>query len=166
MTTEVQGREHLLRRQQAMGTVFRLFAVVWPQAFAPRKLDQLLGVWLDNCADIPDDMLEPAARAMLRQKQRYPPKPFDFAQFARRIVRQRTGAATRQDAAPTVPSWQWVSPRSNRVVFVEERPDGWVWSSGMDDPSDFLAMNDAGKRAYCDERAIESPVSAEYQQAR
>lgn len=152
MSQEIAGREHLIRRQQAMTAVFKRFAAVWPRAFAAASWPVLMETWLDNVRGIPDDVLEPAARALLQRPSSYPPKPWDFAGVAR-SVRDKHEPSTTRGRGP-LHAWVWRSPVSGRLLSVEEHVDGWVWMEALDNPRDFLAMTDDGKRTWCEEMAL------------
>jgi hypothetical protein len=100
---EVKGREHLVRRQGALTAVFKRFSAVWPRAFAVTQWPTLFEPWMDALHGVATDVLEPAARELLRDGEpKYPPKPWEFAKFARTIEKRSIPAAAGggQEALP------------------------------------------------------------------
>lgn len=154
MSDETKGREHLVARHKQLIAVFRRFATAWPVAFAPAKWDTILDTWLDNLWHVDTDVLDRAAREFLRKtKPQYPPKPWDFGDFARRYTQQTEaahgGLVQGPGSMPKRRVWEWVSPLSNRICRVEEFPDGFACSN-LDNQREFDAFTAAGKIEYCE----------------
>lgn len=151
---EIKGREHLVERHRQMTAVFKRFATAWPMAFAPSKWDVIMDTWLDNLQQVDTDVLDRAAREFLRKtKPQYPPKPWDFADFAWRYQGQvavsHSGLVQGPGTAPVRRVWEWVSPLSWRINRVEEFADGFACSN-LDDQREFDAFTAAGKIEYCE----------------
>jgi hypothetical protein len=103
VSDEIKGREHLVRRHGEMTKVFKRFSVAWRMAFAAARWPDLLDTWMDQCKGIDTDHLEPAAQEFLRTSATtYPPKPWEFAKFARSFSRSRSVSSSRvsHDAEP------------------------------------------------------------------
>lgn len=94
MSDEIKGREHLVRRLQVLTGVFKRFSVVWRSAFAASRWPDLLETWKDQLQGIDTDHLDPAAKEFLRVgATQYPPKPWEFAKFARQFARSQQTSA-------------------------------------------------------------------------
>lgn len=161
MSDTVHGREHLVRRQQAMSAVFARFAGVWKQAFAAKLWPDMLETWLDSAGGIDTELLEPAARQMLSDGElQFPPKPWQFAKFARGLQRKHSGeTAPVAMARPDV--WEWSDPETNRVIHIERHSDGWsAGSMDLRSYTAFVAMTDREKLAYCGHMAVQHPLAA------
>ena len=161
MSDTLHGQEHLVRRQQAMSAVFQRLSRVWPKAFAPKTWPDMLETWMDSTRGIDTELLEPAARQMLSEGGfQFPPKPWEFAKFARGVQRKHSG-----DTAP-IPTnrpdvWEWSDPETNRVIHIERHADGWsAGSMDLRSYTAFTAMTDREKLAYSGHMAVQHPLAA------
>lgn len=151
MAEEIKGREHKVARQIAMTNVFKKFAPIWKQAFHANQWANLLEPWMDACAGIDTAVLEPAAKALLKTKPTYPPKPWDFADVARQLHYENSPRMERQSASKTSDPyrfWEWMDPTSRRIARVELRDGNWVFMS-VGEHAKFAAFDDQSKTAYC-----------------
>jgi hypothetical protein len=150
---EVKGREHRIARLKQMTAVFRRFSAVWPRAFAPSQWDAIMDTWLDNAWHVDTDVLDRAAREYLRTaKPQYPPKPWDFGDFARKYTQQTAvvyGGVQGPGSIPARRVWEWVSPNTKRICRVEEFPDGFGCSN-LDSQWEFDKLTHAGKVEHCE----------------
>ncbi len=127
MADDVKGREHLVRRHQVMLAVFKAFSGVWRGNFAPTRWESIMPTWLDNLRGIDTDHLEPAAREFLRDPgTSFPPKPWEFAKYARTFVRtQQTSVLPAADnSAPSILN------NARAFWFVRDGVDGPYYSYG------------------------------------
>lgn len=91
MADDVQGRHHLVARQQAMTQVFKRFSSVWRTAFAVPRWPEILDTWVDALAGVEPELFDPAARKFLAEAvTTYPPKPWEFAKHARALARRHS----------------------------------------------------------------------------
>lgn len=128
MTDEIKGREHLVRRHQVLTAVFKRFSVVWRTAFAASRWADLLDTWNDQLRGIDTDHLDGAAKEFLRTSATaYPPKPWEFAKFARSFSRsqQVTAPMIEDKGAPGILAG------ARRFWFVRQTPDGPMYAFGM-----------------------------------
>lgn len=157
MAEDIKGREHLVARQVAMTNVFKKFAPIWKQAFHSNQWANLLEPWMDACHGIDTSVLEPAAKALLKTKPTYPPKPWDFADVARQLHYENSPRMERQSAAKTSDPyrfWEWLDPISRRIARVEVRNGAWVVMA-VGEYQKFMEMDDHSKTAYAGAMELE-----------
>lgn len=155
MSDDVQGREHLVHRQQVLIGVFKRFKVHFRNAFAPALWDGMLEEWLRELRGIDTDVLDQAARNLISTGPQYPPKVWDLAKHARALRGDHTGPVHGPGSAVHSRIWFWVSPVTGRMSRAERRDDGcWIWHA-IDDAEAFLDYGDAARIEYCESQAHE-----------
>lgn len=155
MADEVQGREHLLRRQQVLTAIFKRFQVYWRNAFAPTLWPAMLETWMDDLEGVPTDVLDQAARDVLRTQPKYPPKVWDLVRAAERYRTDHAGPVYGPGSAARSRVWVWGPPVAPRIVRIERRDDGtWLWP-GLVDGELFYGLGDEGRIEYCEAQARE-----------
>lgn len=159
MADEVKGREHLVRRQQVLITgVFKRFAVHWPRAFAPSLWPGLVEGWLEHLHGIDTDLLEQAAKDVLRTAPTYPPKVWDLQKAARQLRTNHSGDVQGPGSAVRSRVWEWQSPITHRFSRAERLDSGeWIWH-GIDDAEAFYRHGDDARIDYCETMAQQHPL--------
>ncbi len=150
MTDSVRGREYRVERQLAMTQVFKKFQPVWTSAFQASKWPSLLEAWIDNCDGVETDVLEVAARDFIRgNDHKFPPKPWEFAKYARQLQRERFESVPLIESVVKRREWEWISPVTNRISRVALHGTDWVCTS-LDNHEDFRLLSDSEKVTFCD----------------
>lgn len=158
MADDVHGREHLVRRQQAVTAVFKRFATFWPRAFAPSTWASSLEPWLDALEWVSTDVIEQAARELLRTAPKYPPKPWELAEIARTLDGRHAGMVQGPGTAQRVEVWEWFDREGGRLSRAERRADGtWIWHA-VEPSLWFYDADDDARRAHCERMVLRYPM--------
>lgn len=160
MSDDVKGREHLVRRQQALTAVFKRFQPHFQRAFAPAMWPALVTAWLDEdgMRDVDTDLFEQAARDVLRAQPTYPPKVWDLIRAANRLRTNHGGSVQGPGSAVRSRIWEWQSPVTGRFSRAERFDSGqWVWH-GIDDAEAFYGYGDDARVEYCEAMCTAHPL--------